>query len=109
MLPQEAYSHTLSCHRPLLLILGLGLLTRLALLCTTNGTGLMIVDEQQYYSLALNLLHGYGFAWEPGLSTSLRPPFYPFLITLVWMVSGTESIQLVRAVQILLTLINVFV
>jgi 4-amino-4-deoxy-L-arabinose transferase-like glycosyltransferase len=108
MLPQESYSRTWCGHRPLILILGVGLLIRLALLYMTSDTGLMIVDEQHYHTLARNLLHSYGFAWEPGELTSIRPPLYPFFITLIWMVSGTESLQLVRAVQILLNLINVF-
>jgi 4-amino-4-deoxy-L-arabinose transferase-like glycosyltransferase len=91
----------------LLLILGVGLLLRLVLLYSTSHTGLMIVDEQHYYILARNLLHGHGFAWAPGELTSLRPPLYPLFISLIWMASGTESLQLVRAVQIFLTLINV--
>jgi 4-amino-4-deoxy-L-arabinose transferase-like glycosyltransferase len=74
----------------------------------SKNTGLMIVDEQHYHTLALNLLHGYGFAWEPGMLTSIRPPLYPFFIKLVWMVSGTESVLVVRMVQILLNLVNVF-
>ena len=89
-------------------MLGIGLLIRLALLYSTSHTGLMIVDEQHYHTLARNLLHGHGFAWAPGELTSIRPPLYPFFITLIWMASGTESLQLVRAVQILLNLINIF-
>jgi len=108
MLLQEPHSRTWSDHNPLFLILGVGLLVRLALLYTTSDTGLMIVDEQHYHTLARNLLNGHGFAWAPGELTSIRPPLYPFFITLVWMASGTESLQLVRAAQILLSLINVF-
>jgi 4-amino-4-deoxy-L-arabinose transferase-like glycosyltransferase len=109
MLTQQARLRTWPSRGPLLLILGVGFLIRLALFYTTRDTGLMIVDEQHYHTLARNLLHGHGFAWEPGLPTSLRPPMYPFFISLVWMVTGTESIQLVRAVQIFLSLINVLV
>jgi 4-amino-4-deoxy-L-arabinose transferase-like glycosyltransferase len=68
----------------------------------------MIDDEQHYYTLALNLLHGHGLAWEPGVLTSIRPPLYPFFLTLVWTVSGTESLWTVRIAQILLNLVNVF-
>jgi 4-amino-4-deoxy-L-arabinose transferase-like glycosyltransferase len=67
----------------------------------------MIVDEQHYHTLALNLLHRHGFAWEPGVLTSMRPPLYPFFIMLVWTVSGTESLWVIRIAQILLSLANV--
>jgi 4-amino-4-deoxy-L-arabinose transferase-like glycosyltransferase len=83
-------------------------LIRLGLLYTTNDTGLVIYDEQHYHKLALNLLHGHGFAWEPGALTSKRPPLYPVFIALVWMVTGTESLLAVRLAQIVLSLTNVF-
>ena len=94
---------------PLLLILGVGLLIRLTLLYSTSHTGLMIVDEQHYHTLARNLLHGHGFAWAPGELTSIRPPLYPFFVALIWTITGTESIQVVRGIQIALNLINVIV
>jgi len=96
-------------HRGLLLILGVGLLIRFALLYTTSDMGLMIVDEQHYHILAHNLLHGYGFAWEPDLPTSLRPPLYPFIIALVWKIAGSESVELIRGIQIFLNLFNVLI
>jgi 4-amino-4-deoxy-L-arabinose transferase-like glycosyltransferase len=93
----------------LFLILGLGLLVRLILLYATRDTGLMIVDEQHYHSLALNLLHGYGFAWEPGNLTSIRPPLYPALMAFIWTITGTESVVMIRLVQIVIALANVYV
>jgi 4-amino-4-deoxy-L-arabinose transferase-like glycosyltransferase len=92
----------------LLLILVLGLLIRVVFLYTTQDTPLMIVDEQHYHALALNLLHGNGLAWEPGKLTSVRPPLYPALMALVWTISGTESVLLIRIVQILFALANVY-
>jgi 4-amino-4-deoxy-L-arabinose transferase-like glycosyltransferase len=89
------------------MIIALGLIIRLVVLYMSKDTGLMIVDEQHYHTLALNLLHGYGFAWEPGALTSIRPPLYPFFLRLVWTVSGTESLWVVRMAQILLNLSNV--
>jgi 4-amino-4-deoxy-L-arabinose transferase-like glycosyltransferase len=94
--------------RGLLLILGLGFLLRLVLLYATRDTGLMIVDEQHYHTLALNLLHGHGFAWEPGNLTSIRPPLYPAFVALIWKMTGTESVVAIRTAQILLALANVY-
>ncbi len=89
-----------------LAVLVLGLFIRLVFLYTTRDTGLMIVDEQHYHVLALNLLHGHGFAWEPGKLTSLRPPLYPAFVALVWTITGTESVLPIRMAQILLNLVN---
>jgi 4-amino-4-deoxy-L-arabinose transferase-like glycosyltransferase len=94
--------------RVLLLILGVGLLIRLVLLYATRNTGLMIVDEQHYQTLALNLLHGRGFAWESGNLTSIRPPLYPAFVALIWKMTGTESVVTIRMAQILLALANVY-
>jgi len=91
------------------LILGLGLLVRLVLLYATRDTGLMIVDEQHYHTLALNLLHGNGFAWTEGKLTSARPPLYPALMTLIWTISGTKSLVVIRLAQIVISLANVYV
>ena len=103
-----AASHKQSPHRLLYVIIALGLIIRLVVLYMSKDTGLMIVDEQHYHTLALSLLHGHGFAWEPGALTSIRPPLYPFFLRLVWTVSGTERLWVVRMAQILLNLLNVF-
>jgi 4-amino-4-deoxy-L-arabinose transferase-like glycosyltransferase len=89
-------------------VLTLGLVIRLVFLYTTKDTRLVIVDEQHYSTLALNLLTGYGFAWKPGELTSLRPPLYPAFIALVWMSTGAESVLVVRIVQVLISLLNVY-
>jgi 4-amino-4-deoxy-L-arabinose transferase-like glycosyltransferase len=94
--------------RLLALIFGLGLLVRLILLYATRDTGLMIVDEQHYHTLALNLLHGHGFAWEPGNLTSIRPPLYPAFIGAVWSLTGTENLLVIRIAQIFIALANVY-
>jgi 4-amino-4-deoxy-L-arabinose transferase-like glycosyltransferase len=94
--------------RLLLLILGLGLLVRLIFLYATQDTGLMIVDEQHYQTLAVNLLQGNGFAWESGNLTSIRPPLYPAFLALIWKITGTESAIVIRIAQILFALGNVY-
>ncbi len=92
----------------LLSVIALGFLIRLFLLYTTRNTGLMIVDEQHYYQIALNLLHGHGFAWEPGRLTSSRPPLFPGFMVLVWTLTGTESVLMVRIAQIVLAFANAY-
>jgi 4-amino-4-deoxy-L-arabinose transferase-like glycosyltransferase len=99
--------HTQSSHRLLYVIVALGLVIRLVVLYMSKDTGLMIDDERHYHALALNLLHGHGFAWGPGALTSARPPLYPFFLMLVWTVSGTESLWVARGAQILLNLLNI--
>ncbi len=86
----------------------LGLLGRLALLYVTRDTTLMIVDERHYQQLAHNLLHGYGFAWNPGGLTSIRPPLYPLFLMGVWSLAGVESPIVIRALQILLSLFTAY-
>jgi 4-amino-4-deoxy-L-arabinose transferase-like glycosyltransferase len=94
-------------HRALLAILAIGLVVRLALLAASTPLTLRIVDEQHYATLAANVLGGDGFAWGPGQPTSMRPPLYPFFVALVWRVWGSESLQAIRGVQILLSLLTV--
>jgi 4-amino-4-deoxy-L-arabinose transferase-like glycosyltransferase len=89
-------------------VIGLGFVVRLVFLYTTRDTGLMIVDEQHYHTLALNVLLGEGFAWAPGKLTSARPPFYPAFMALIWFVSGTQGLLAVRVAQIVLALANVY-
>jgi 4-amino-4-deoxy-L-arabinose transferase-like glycosyltransferase len=92
----------------LLTVMAAGLLMRLVLLYATRDTGLMIVDEQHYHALALNLLHGNGFAWGPRNLTSIRPPLYPAFLALVWKMTGTESLFVIRIAQILVALANIY-
>jgi 4-amino-4-deoxy-L-arabinose transferase-like glycosyltransferase len=85
------------------LLLALGLVARLGLLWQTRDTALVVSDEHDYYSLALNLARGNGFAFEPGRLTSMRPPLYPAFIAGLFVVTGSESPQLVRSVQVLVS------
>ena len=104
LLSRTSASHAQSPYRLLCVIVALGLVLRLGVLFMSKDTGLMIDDEQHYHTLALNLLHGHGLAWEPGALTSIRPPLYPSFLTFVWTVSGTEELWAVRIAQILLNL-----
>jgi len=91
----------------LLAVLAVGLVLRLALLFPAAGYEPQIVDEQHYRQIATTLVRHGEFGFEPGRPTSIRPPLYPFLVAAVWKVTGTESLQAVRAVQIVLSLANV--
>lgn len=90
--------------RVLTIALVAGLLIRLAILSQTSGLGTKIVDEQQYSQIARNIVAGHGFAWSAGAPTSIRPPLYPAMLAGIWSVAGSESLQAVRVVQILLAL-----
>ena len=94
--------------RPILIILILGLLVRLALLYATSDVGLAIADERDYHLIALNIIHGHGFANGAGNLTSSRPPLYPYFVSLVWTITGTTSLVAVRMAQVLLSLANVW-
>lgn len=93
----------------LLAVIGIGIVIRLVLIYATRETGLMIEDEQHYHTLALNILHGHGFAWEPGHLTSMRPPLYPAFMAAVWAATDTDSVLTVRAAQIVIALATVYV
>jgi 4-amino-4-deoxy-L-arabinose transferase-like glycosyltransferase len=93
-------------HRGLLIVLALGLVVRLILLAASAGMPLNIIDEQHYTLIASNIVHGDGFAFAPGRPTSMRPPLYPAFIAGIWTMTGTESLQAVRAAQIILSLLT---
>ena len=95
-----------SHRRPLLILLAVGLGLRLAMLAGTSELGVRIADEQHYHVLATNLVEGRGFAFANG-PTSLRPPLYPTMVAGIWRLTGTRSLQAVRAVQIILSLLTV--
>jgi 4-amino-4-deoxy-L-arabinose transferase-like glycosyltransferase len=82
----------------------LGLILRLAVLSQTSGLGTPVMDEQQYSQIARNIVAGNGFAWGPNALTSIRPPLYPGLLAAIWSAAGSENLQLVRAVQIVIGL-----
>lgn len=107
--PPDARHGRWSSRRLLLLVLLGGLLLRLGLLYATRDTPLQIVDERHYHQLAVQVLHGEGFAWHREALTSIRPPLYPAFIALLWALTGTESLVVIRLAHILLSLLNVYV
>ncbi len=95
-----------SNNRLLWIILAMGLALRLVILVGTRGLTPQIEDEQHYQAIGVNLVQGNGFASEPGRLTSMRPPLYPAFLATIWHVTGIDSLQSVRMVQILLSLLN---
>lgn len=87
----------------------LGLLLRLAILSQTGSLGTPIADEQHYTRLGASILAGHGFAMEPGVPTSIRPPLYPALLAATWWVAGAANLQVVRALQVVLALVTTWV
>jgi 4-amino-4-deoxy-L-arabinose transferase-like glycosyltransferase len=98
----RAASATRSSQR-LGIILLAALAVRLVILAMTPHLGTRIVDEQHYHVLATSLVEGRGLASASG-PTSLRPPLYPALVAGLWSVTGSRSLQAVRAAQMLLGL-----
>ena len=91
--------------RRLAWVLSGALLLRLLLLTGTVALGPRIADERDYVRLATSLVERGSFSFASG-PTSLRPPLFPGLVAGLWLVSGTESLQLVRLVQALLGMVT---
>lgn len=83
----------------------LGLVIRIGILWNTSDLAPKIADELHYVELASSLVEGKGYAWASGEPTSLRPPLYPALIAAIWKTTGDRSLQAVRTVQIVLSLL----
>ena len=95
---------TRGTRRVLLATLVVGVVVRLALLLAVRQVGILMVDERDYVQLAASIKGGHGFAFEVGRPTSMRPPLYPALVAALWSATGTQSLQVVRAAQIGLSL-----
>ena len=89
-------------------LFAIGAVVRLVLLAGTSDLGTPIVDEQHYVQLANRILAGDGFAWAPGVPTSIRPPLYPAALAGLWSVFGPDALQIVRLSQILLAALSAF-
>jgi 4-amino-4-deoxy-L-arabinose transferase-like glycosyltransferase len=90
-------------HTTLLALFAAGLVVRLIILVRVAHLAPGVVDEQHYIALASNVLAGNGFGWGPGDLTSIRPPLFPGLLVALWGLLGSQSLQAVRIVQILLS------
>jgi 4-amino-4-deoxy-L-arabinose transferase-like glycosyltransferase len=94
---------TLDVRSPVLWVLGAALIVRLLLLVGASDLRLLM-DENQYQEIAVNLVEGRGFAIYDK-PTSWRPPLYPFLLSVIYRVGGTTDPMAARAVQAALSLV----
>ena len=95
--------------KPLWIILGCGLVARLALWAWFSGLPIHIDDERDYNGLAVRLAERGEFCADDGTPVSLRPPLYPALVAACYRLFGLESFQSVRFVQAALSLVTVVV
>lgn len=91
----------------LLIILVAALAARLAFSMGVVGwSAPMKSDETDYHAIASNLAAGDGFALEGGAVTARRPPAYPFLLSLLYRVTG-PSPDVGRVLQVILGVVIV--
>lgn len=67
------------------------------------------VDIDKYGTLAMNMVHGYGYVLEPGSAPELlRPPLYPFFLVPIYFIFG-ENLYIVQLVHSLLGALTCFI
>ncbi len=93
----------------LLLIVFLALVLRVLLLPNLSDIGPKTVDEKEYNQIAINLTTTGDFAVKEGVLTSLRPPFYPATVAVIYGLFGLENFLAVRLFQIGVNLLIVVV
>jgi 4-amino-4-deoxy-L-arabinose transferase-like glycosyltransferase len=84
--------------------LAVGFIVRVVVLWQTSTLDARIGDERQYSQIAHSILAGDGFGWGPGQLTSIRPPLYPGLLAVVWSLTGSQNLQAIRILQVLIAL-----
>jgi 4-amino-4-deoxy-L-arabinose transferase-like glycosyltransferase len=90
----------------IVLILGLGL--RAILWWSWNGQPIQIDDAKDYHQLAVGLVETGSFVNASGDLVSLRPPLYPWIVSIVYRIFGVENDAAVRAFQALVSLLTVW-
>ena len=91
---------------PLLLILILGLIPRLALLAFFHDLPIRITDAQDYDQLATSLAETGSYVSASGVPTSLRPPLYPVMVAGLYRMFGVHNLLAVHIFQAVLSLIT---
>lgn len=84
-----------------ILVFSAALVLRLASFAVFPTQQALDGDQVDYDRIGWHLATGRGFAWNPGVETSIRAPAYPFLVAAVYKAAG-RSYGAVRAVQAVL-------
>lgn len=90
-------------------LLAAGLLFRIIVFSQTADLGTKIVDEQHYARLATTVVQHGVYGMDPAQPTSMRPPLFPGMVAALWSVTGVGNFQIIRAVNILLAGVTVWV
>jgi 4-amino-4-deoxy-L-arabinose transferase-like glycosyltransferase len=90
--------------KKLIIILAIGAILRGLLLMFFWDKPLTIVDERHYQAIAENILYQHHFSLTGENSTAIRPPLYPFFLSAVYSLRGGVHLNLVRIVQIFISL-----
>ncbi len=87
-------------------ILVVGLILRTVILAVFGGETLQIVDETHYNNLAVLLAETGNYLGGENELTSIRPPLYPWVVSVIYHFFGMENYTAVRVFQILVSLLT---
>lgn len=88
--------------------MALGILVRAGLIFAFHGLPPEIVDAKDYNRLAVGLIETGEYQDPEGNLTSMRPPFYPWVVSLLYRGFGLENYTAVRIAQALLSLVTMY-
>ena len=94
--------------KQLLLVLTVGFLLRAGLLAFFWNQPLVIVDENHYNNIAINLYNHDEFSLEFGQPTAIRPPLYPAFLRAVYYITDGVHLNAVRIVQVFISLLIIY-
>ncbi|WP_164103321.1 ArnT family glycosyltransferase [Candidatus Laterigemmans baculatus] len=106
--PTEA-ARTPSSWGPLLWILVFGAIVRLAVWGLFAGADEQIVDAQDYDRLAVGLVETGSYVTPAGNLSSLRPPLYPWCVSIGYRLFGIQNFEAIRLGQAALSLLTVVI
>jgi hypothetical protein len=101
-------SHYLFHKRAIFYILSLCFLVRLILVLTVDPVGSDTVDGLDYHNSAISIINGTGYPAHGSLPF-VRPPLYPFLLSIVYSFFSHETFLTARIVNVLLDTAACFV
>lgn len=104
--PETHHAAERTAFKPLLLLLLLGAVVRIVLVFVFHGQTPEIVDAQDYDGLAVRLIETGNYQSESGELISLRPPLYPYLVSVLYRAFGLQNYTAVRIAQSALSLVT---